>query len=258
MPLPPAPLFSRHQLLVSVQDASEAEMALASGVLWIDLKNPSLGSLGQPSLSTAREFNQALLQPIAYQVRRSVALGELDNLNLLSAFELMSQFPIAKVGFAGLGGLGGMRRDAHSSWKTLLSQCPSSCQLVPAIYADNKLANAPDADAILDMVEPYRLRFVLIDTFVKDGRNLFDWLTVEDINSLIARVESRNARLVVAGSLRVSDWPRLAELAPTILGVRGSVCTVGNDRSSRLSPEKLGQWLGRIARSACSGAERKE
>lgn len=242
MPLRSA-LLSHHQLLVSVQNACEAQIAVTAGVSWIDLKNPALGSLGQPDSTTANSFIQVFRQPIAYQVRSSVALGELGKLDFPAAFELMSQFPIAKVGFAGLGSLGLMDGAASIDWERLNSNRPPTCQLVPAIYADHGLASSPSAAAILDLAERFCARFVLIDTYTKDGRNLFDWTSVDAINSMIARARSFDAQLVVAGSLRTSDWPKLADLEPTILGVRGSVCTIGNDRSSRLCLEKLQQWL---------------
>jgi (5-formylfuran-3-yl)methyl phosphate synthase len=252
VPLLPVPLISHHQLLVSVQDAIEAQTAVNAGVAWIDLKNPSLGSLGQPDASTARSFFQVLRQPIAYQVRRSVALGELDNLNFSAALDLTSLFPIAKVGFAGLGSLGLLRGAAHGDWKRLHSNRPPTCQLVPAIYADNELAGSPDANAILELAAQYGSGFVLVDTFTKDGRNLFDWMSVDAINALIASARSLNAQMVVAGSLRSSDWPKIADLEPAILGVRGSLCTIGDDRSSRLCQKRLQRWLDCILPAARS------
>ena len=119
----------------------------------------------------------------------------------------------------------------------------SSGQLVLAIYADHQRAGAPAPAQIVELARQLGSRYVLVDTFIKDGLGLFHWLTLEQLQELRQQVESFGARLVVAGSLQTSDWPVLDQLGSAIVGVRGGVCASNEDRTSRLSSEHLLEWL---------------
>ena len=64
------------RLLVSVKDRNEAETARSAGVVWLDVKNPAAGSLGQASTGELLAIAQGLDQGILL----SAALGELADL----------------------------------------------------------------------------------------------------------------------------------------------------------------------------------
>jgi uncharacterized protein (UPF0264 family) len=239
----PAPT-SRRQLLVSVQNVREAQLARSLCVPWIDLKNPALGSLGRPDLLTARKVAAVLAASEGTPVcQTSVALGELRTLNLSAALDLMRLFPVAKVGLAGLGT---SRRSSSTLWQQLdllQSRRTDSGQVVLAIYADYERAGAPAPLEVIEIANRLGSRYVLIDTFIKDGQGLFRWLTLEELRQLGERAASSGATLVLAGSLKSSDWPLLSQLGSVIVGVRGGVCSSDADRSSRLSADRLRQWL---------------
>ncbi|MGN6134764.1 MAG: (5-formylfuran-3-yl)methyl phosphate synthase [Aureliella sp.] len=271
---------SRRQLLVSVQNVREAELARNLGVPWIDLKNPAFGSLGRPDLLTARKVAAALapapvtdsLPPASVQpasvlpasprgrlsgrlsshapqdgaaaCQTSVALGELRTLNFTAAAGLMQLFPVAKIGLAGLGSA--VRRSQAALMQQLdglRSQSAASAQIVLAMYADFERAGGPEPLEVLEIAAQLGSPYVLVDTFIKDGQGLFHWLTLQQLSDFGQRAAQFGASLVVAGSLTTSDWPLLSQLGSVIVGVRGGVCMSDADRSSRLSPERLRQWL---------------
>ena len=233
------------QLLVSVQNVQEAAQARQLGVPWIDLKSPARGSLGQPDLMTARNVAELLNQSSSLpQCQCSAALGELQTIDVASALQIMRWFSIVKIGFAALATRNG-ELDANHRQRliSLWAQRPNESHIVLAMYADYQRASAPKPDAILDLARELGSPYVLIDTFRKDGRGLFHWLSVRELDSLRQQAADFNAQLVIAGSLRATDWPNLNALGPSIVGVRGDVCTANTDRTSGLSSERVRQWL---------------
>lgn len=238
-------------MLVSVQNACEARLAQRLGVPWIDLKNPALGSLGCPDLATAREVLDALAEGQSAACHQtSVALGELQGLNTQTASQLMQWFPVAKIGLAGMvqetckgdaGGSAQLDAEMLAALENLAQQQRWAGQLVLAAYADYERAAAPSPNQVIELAQGMAARYILLDTFVKDGLGLFHWQSVSQIASLGAMAQAIGAQLVVAGSLSEGDWPSLCESAPAIVGVRGGVCTGG--RASQLCPDRLAQWL---------------
>ena len=173
----------------------------------------------------------------------SVALGELRTLNLAAAFELMRLFPIAKVGLAGLGTSCRSNSTLRQQLDLLHSRRTDSGQVVLAIYADHKRAGAPAPLEVLEIACRLGSRYVLIDTFIKDGQGLFQLLSIDELRRLGESAVAFGETLVLAGSLKSSDWPLLSQLDSVIVGVRGGVCTSDADRSSRLSADRLRRWL---------------
>ncbi len=221
------------KLLVSVQDDLEARLARNAGVDWIDLKNPDAGPLGAPTVKTAARVAKEL----ADFACRSVALGELQQIDFSAAADLSRWFPILKVGLSGL-------RD-HPSWQTTLGELSrllaGNARLVPVIYADHRLCEAPEPEAVLTAADAIDAPFVLIDTYTKDGRGLFAWLSESEIQHLVVATNSSGRQLVVAGSLAESDLPKLMPLTISAIAVRGALCQ--HDRRGRLCSEKLDHWV---------------
>ncbi len=222
------------KLLVSVRNAAEANLARSHGVDWIDLKNPDAGSLGAASLSEAASVAQVLNG----FSNRSAAVGELRDNPLKPAESLAQLFPILKVGLSGL---------VHNpSWRDELRQFSERLksyptQLVPVIYADHVLSNAPPPQAVLSIATELGCQLTLIDTYTKDGRRLFDWLSPKSIAATVEAARQTNIRIVVAGSLTLEDLPYLLELPIAAIAIRGAVCA--QDRRSSLCETKLTQWV---------------
>jgi (5-formylfuran-3-yl)methyl phosphate synthase len=230
----------RPLLLVSVASASEAVMARSHGADWIDLKNPAAGSLGAPQPATA----QAVVTCLADFPRKSIALGELAEIqNVDCAAILLDQagarFPIAKVGLAGI--------QPHVGWQDDFQelQCRiAPTRLVPVLYADGQRCAAAGFPELLRLIERVRPPFLLIDTCIKDGRGLLEWLDLHELNAIRAELASWGTGLVLAGSLRLEDLEPLLTLSPAAIAVRGAVCA--GARTGALSGARMAEWTGRL------------
>ncbi len=232
------PPFTTRQLLVSVQSADEAELAFQAGVPWVDLKNPSAGSLGAPTTDTCVEF---LAKSSSYPDSQiSVALGEVVAVDWTWVADWLPGFAVGKVGLAG---------QSHIDDALIERLSRFEGAIVPAAYADWQRAGCPTPEAVARLAIKIHAPFLLIDTFIKDGSGLFEWLTIDQLKQLQASLAESNIDLVIAGSLRTSDWAMLTQLHRITIGVRGAVCETQADRSSRLSPTAIAQWL-----QFCSGS----
>lgn len=240
LPTPMGP--NTTQLLVSVRDVAEANLALAAGVDWVDLKEPLAGSLGQPSLKLAAEVAASL----ANHERRSVALGELRDLKFHDALALADHFSVLKVGLSEC-------QSASFPWQTQLKALASELRtrgadLVVVAYADAVTCAAPSLPDVIAIAEELRASHLLIDTFTKDGRRLLDWMQVEEIESTIDTAANFDCGVVLAGSLTLSDVPTLLPLAPTALAIRGAVCASNTSagRTGSIEPSKIARWCEAI------------
>lgn len=227
------------QLLVSVRDVSEAEMCWQAGVDWIDLKEPSAGSLGKPSLSTAEQVALVL----ADHSRRSVALGELaellaNDVRFETAAALSRLFPIAKVGLS--------NSTTGLDWRTALSELSQTLQgkLTPVIYADWARCSAPTPPDVLAWAGDTQCPYLLIDTYHKDGRRLLDYFSLEELNSIVSQANDFGTEVVLAGSLTTGDVQTLREVPCAAVAVRGAVCS-GSRRGS-ICPNLLAKWVGLV------------
>lgn len=226
------PPLTTRQLLVSVQNADEAALAFQCGVPWVDLKNPSAGALGQPTADTCQEFMQVATAYSSSHI--SVALGEYETVDWDWASNWLSPFSVGKVGLAG-------RSSIDDSVRKQLARFAG--RIVPALYADWQQAGSAPPESVVRLARDIRAPFMLIDTYMKDGRGLFDWLTVSMVQELQLQIQSFGADLVIAGSLRTTDWAKLEQLDNITIGVRGAVCETSVDRTSCLSQSAVRQWL---------------
>ena len=69
----------------------------------------------------------------------------------------------------------------------------------------------------------------MVDTAVKDGRGLFEWLSPA---SLVAEAHALGLEVALAGALSASDLPAVRDTGADIAGVRSAACVGG--RSGQL------------------------
>jgi len=134
-----------------------------------------------------------------------------------------------------------------------LAQALLPTRLVPVLYADGERCGAPAAAAVLELAHRTSAPFILIDTYIKDGRRLLDWLTLARLGEFIQQAQLAGARVVLAGSLRAPDVPSLLALAPAAVAVRGAVCD--GERTARLCAERLGDWVKLLDSAATAQAQ---
>ncbi|MBI5760626.1 MAG: (5-formylfuran-3-yl)methyl phosphate synthase [Planctomycetales bacterium] len=221
------------QLLVSVRDADEAVAALTGGADIIDVKEPRRGSLGMADVSQIEAVLRVVREsnPMATV---STALGE--TIEWLSHDEL-PRLPhglsYIKLGTAGLA----RDSDWPTTWRRVCDDFlkssnqprpPSTIhhppRLLPVAYADWHLAESPSPNDVAQLAITAGCPGLLIDTFVKHGQRLLDWLDVRELSELAGTCHHHGLWLAMAGSLDVADLPKLVAAGPDIVGIRSAAC----------------------------------
>jgi (5-formylfuran-3-yl)methyl phosphate synthase len=219
------------KLLVSVVSALEARGALAGGADIIDVKDPSQGPLGAPSSRVLSE----VVAEVGAAAPVSVALGDMPNLPHTAALAArgaaLSGAAYVKVGLRGVCTLD----DAVALMRAVVEAAGQNTAVIAASYADAGALDPPALapDCLPDVVDRAGVAGALVDTFAKDGRGLYAWLSESELGELIARTRRAGGSFAVAGQLALCD---LRRVDADVVGVRSAVCR-GGDRAAELDPE---------------------
>lgn len=220
------------ELLVSVRNATEAIDALEGGTDWIDVKQPSAGSLGR---AAARDI-AAVVGVVADRAPVSVALGELREPGLL---EELKRIPLqgvsrVKVGLSGCQSTGTWQREL----KKLIAVLPSQTTMVAVQYADWRECDAPSPGDLVDFARVVRCDALLVDTFDKQSGKLFDSIDDEELTQLFGIAHDLGLTCVAAGSLTTELFARAACAGAEVVAVRGAACEQ-NLRTAAISQRRV-------------------
>jgi (5-formylfuran-3-yl)methyl phosphate synthase len=206
------------ELLVSVRSPAEAEDALQGGAGLIDVKEPSNGSLG----CAGRAGIAAVVRQVAGRRPVSAALGELTE---FQADLFLKGLTFIKWGLAGC---------RNRAWRTELAEAGQCVQrnqpdlhTVAVAYVDWKRAESPPVNDVLVFALRNKWRVVLLDTFVKDGLTLLDWLSSNEVCRIKSFCRSSGIKLAIAGSLNLKQLISLRPIRPDWFAVRGAACARG-------------------------------
>ena len=223
------------RLLVSVVDVGEARAAAAAGADIVDVKNPAEGSLGAPSPSVIADIRAAV--PVALPV--SAAIGDMPNLPGTAALAALgaahSGAAFVKVGLWGAS----TQADAIALLRAVREAAPDSV-VVAGAYADaRRVPQPPLAPELLPGVaHAAGVDVCLLDTAVKDGRGLLNWLSPEALTSLVDEAHELGLEVALAGALRAEDLPVVGATGADIVGVRSAACA-GGRRTGSLDPARV-------------------
>lgn len=228
--LHPSSVIPHSSLLVSVRNAAEALSALRGGCGILDIKEPTRGSLGFANPDEMETIIRAACGFATCPI--SAALGEAHEWhNNAPLVRLPTGLSFLKIGTAGLGNSACWVDDwqqAHHRIQSLARESGShGVNTIIVANADWRLADSPSPEDVLEAASQIPCDGILIDTHVKNGRGLFDWMTVSQLQQFVERVREMNLVLALAGSLKLSDVPRLLEVDPDIIGIRSAACVDG-------------------------------
>jgi len=237
------------KLLVSVADAAEARVAVRAGVDIVDVKNPAEGSLGAPAPGTIAQVRDTV--PPERPV--SAAIGDLPNLPGTAA--------LAALGAAHSGadyvkvGLWGTSTDDEAeavlrAVREALESGPTHPTVIAAAYADaERVPSRPLAPGpVVAAARRAGVGGCLVDTAMKDGRGLLQWLTPDALTALVAAAHAAHLEMALAGGLRAEDLPTVRATGADIAGVRSAACRDGR-RNAPLDAERIGRLHALCARS---------
>ncbi len=254
-------------LLASVTGPDEAAIALRAGADVLDAKDPREGSLGACAPSVLRAIvavrdawpagGAAPPTVSAASPAVSAALGDAPN--------LPGTFALAAAGAAACGadylkvGLRAALGDAEACAFLLAvvraaREVSRAVRVVVAAYAEADSIGSVSPERLPGIAARASADGCLIDTALKDGRSLFDHMEARAIARFLARCRERGLLGGLAGSLSLDQVPRLLELGPDVIGVRGAICAGG--RSGRLDPERLRAFREALRGSAAAARRR--
>jgi uncharacterized protein (UPF0264 family) len=224
------------KLLVSVIDAAEARLAVAGGVDVVDVKNPAEGSLGAPAPGVIAAVRAVL--PAGLPL--SAALGDLPSLPGTAA---LAAFGAARSGAAyvklGLWGPSSAE-EAVAVLRAARAAVDGDTRVVAVAYAD--AARVPSRplppSELVAAAREAGVDGCLLDTAVKDGRGLFEWLAPDALAAFVGDAHDAGLEVALAGELRAEDLPVVRATGADIAGVRSAACRDGR-RTAGLDPERI-------------------
>ncbi|HOI41266.1 MAG TPA: (5-formylfuran-3-yl)methyl phosphate synthase, partial [Methanobacterium sp.] len=107
----------------------------------------------------------------------------------------------------------------------------SDAIVVASGYADAHRVGAIDPMEIPRVAAESGSDLAMVDTAVKDGKTLFDFMNEEAISKFTEETHNYGLKSALAGSVTQEQMPLLAELGCDVAGIRGAAC-VGGDRNS--------------------------
>jgi len=226
------------RLLVSVTDASEARVAVDGDVDIVDVKNPAEGSLGAPGPRVIEQVREVV--PLERPV--SAAIGDLPNLPGTAALAALgaarSGAAYVKVGLWGTS----TTEEAVAVLRAVRDALDGGTTVIAAAYADaERVSGGPlPPRAVVAAARQAGVGGCLLDTAVKDGRGLFEWITAEALEALVAEGHAAGLEMALAGALRAEDLAAVRATGADIVGVRSAACRDGR-RTAPLDAERIGR-----------------
>ena len=226
------------KLLVSVTDAREARAAVQGGVDIVDVKNPAEGSLGAPTPGMIARVRDT----VPPELPVSAAIGDLPNLPGTAALAALgaahSGATYVKVGLWGTSTAG----EAVAVLRAVCETLDGSATVIAAAYADaERVPSRPlPPGAVVAVARRAGVGGCLVDTALKDGRGLFEWLSPDALAALVAKGQEAGLEMAFAGALRAEDLPAVRATGADIAGVRSAACRDGR----RTAPVDSGRIEG--------------
>jgi uncharacterized protein (UPF0264 family) len=224
------------RLLISCADEKEAAEAVAGGADIVDVKNPWEGALGASFPWTIRSVRKI----VHANVEVSCTIGDLPN--------LPGSVSLAALGAAATGvdyikiGLSGAKTEEDamlllSSAVKAAKQHNQAVKVVATGYADAERVGAISPFLIPRIAEKAKADVAMVDTAMKDGRDLFTFLTSQQIGRIVQDAHDRGLLVAVAGSLKKEQLSSAFALKADIIGLRGAACTNGDRVNGQITRE---------------------
>jgi len=221
--------------MISVASAAEARKAIGGGAILLDVKNPQEGSLGAQSPGVIREIKEM----VSGRIEVSAAIGDMPNLPGTAALAALGA-AVCGANYIKVG-----LYAQHSKPEAVVLMCAVrdavagyNTAVIAAGYADYHRVDALDPRSLLDVAKESAIQGCLIDTAIKDGNTLFDYLRAEELRAIAQQAHAAGILFAAAGALREEHLPTLMDAGVDIAGVRTAVC-LENQRRGPLDPTRV-------------------
>jgi uncharacterized protein (UPF0264 family) len=223
----------------------EAAEAIAGGADIIDVKNPEEGALGANFPWVIKRIKE--ITPNKLEV--SCTLGEVGN--------LPGSVSLAALGAASLGvdyikvGLCGIQTPEEAIFllqnvSRAAKECNPNIKVAVAGYADGERIGQINPLLIPEIAYKSKVNIAMLDTSLKDGKNLFDNLTKNQLQKFVDKAHDFGLKTALAGSLRKRDLPVVFGLGADIAGLRGAACTNSNRVTGQITRKLVSELVETI------------
>ncbi len=236
------------KLLISPKDEKEALEAIAGGADIIDVKNPAEGALGANFPWIIKRIRE--LTPRNIEV--SCALGEMPNLpGAMSLAALGAATTGVNYVKAGLAGLKTPDEVVHlmRNVTQAVKDYDPSIKVVAAGYADAERVGAVDPMLVPEVAYKAKADVAMLDTAVKDGKNLFTFLSKDQLRTFVNTSHNYGLKAALAGMLRAEDLAAVKALGTDVAGVRSAACSKGDRLKGCITREKVRELAEIIKRA---------
>lgn len=217
-------------LLISPINTEEALEAIEGGADIIDVKNPKEGSLGANFPWVIKSIRE--LTPKDMLV--SATLGDVPykpgTVSLAAAGAVVSGADYIKVGLYGTKNYDEALEVMKNVVRTV-NDVSEDILVVASGYADAHRVGAVDPMDIPRVAADAGADLAMVDTAVKDGRTLFDFMDEDAISKFTAATHDYGLKNALAGSVKEDQLELLYSLGCDVVGIRGAACT-GGDRNN--------------------------
>jgi uncharacterized protein (UPF0264 family) len=244
------------QVLISPVSLEEAASIIEAKADIIDIKNVNEGSLGAQfpwHISEIVDFIHG------HGITASATLGDLPYKPGTAA---LAAYGAAHCGVSYIkAGLHGVNTYAQAlemmvAIRRAVRMVSDDIYVVAAGYADYRRFNGLNTWDLVRAAKDARCDVAMVDTAIKDGKTLFDVLTLNEIEDFIGMAKAADLLVALAGSIKADHVEELLRLQPDIIGLRGAVCE-GPDRHSKISVEKTKAFTNMVRESAMRAEEMK-
>ena len=224
----------RIRLLISPKSLEEAKVVVQHKYVdYIDCKNPIEGSLGANFPWIIKKMKSLIPQNSSQLL--SATIGDFPNLpgsaSLAALGAAVSGADVIKIGLKEST----TEDDCIYLMKKVVKAVKSyneNIKIVVAGYADRiRMNSSPDFLLLPNIAAKSGADIVMLDTFIKDGKGLFDFLSVDQLKLFKNKAKKLNLEVALAGYLMKDSLPMVKKIMPDIIGVRSIVCE-GYDRNN--------------------------
>ena len=217
-------------LLISPINTDEALESIEGGADIVDVKNPKEGSLGANFPWVIKNIRK--ITPEGMHV--SATLGDVPykpgTVSLAAAGAVVSGADYIKVGLYGTKNYD-EALDVMKNVVRSVREFDEDALIVASGYADAHRVGAVDPMEIPTVAADAGADLAMLDTAVKDGKTLFDFMDVEKLQKFNDTIHEYGIKSALAGSVKKDQLKLLHDIGCDVVGIRGAACT-GGDRNN--------------------------
>jgi hypothetical protein len=123
--------------------------------------------------------------------------------------------------------------------------------VIAAAYADFHRAGTLNPESPPEISAAAGVTGCLLDTFIKDGRCVFDFFSADAVRILAEQSHGNNLLFGLAGSLRCQDLPLARDVGVDVAGIRTAVCR-DHHRRGPLEVHRVRELIQSSRSSTCN------